>query len=95
MSYCIEAGVKGIICFGFGVTLREGNREYFYSKLDDHFPGLKQTYMSKYGLSYNLESDNHGNLMARFIELCKQHNIMHNPNEVFQYLHEFPETKSR
>ena len=41
LDYCIEAGVYGIICFGMSLTLRDGNREYFYQQLDRHFPGLK------------------------------------------------------
>ena len=42
LGYCFEAEVKGIICFGIGLTLREGDREYFYKKLDEHFPGLRE-----------------------------------------------------
>jgi len=34
VDYCVRAGVKAIICFGIGLTLREGNREYFYDSLD-------------------------------------------------------------
>ncbi|MCR4733407.1 MAG: radical SAM protein [Treponema sp.] len=34
VDLCARAGVKAIICFGIGLTLREGNREYFYSALD-------------------------------------------------------------
>ncbi|GAB1402192.1 radical SAM protein [Elusimicrobiota bacterium] len=34
LDYCIEAKVYGILCFGIGLTLREGNREYFYKQLD-------------------------------------------------------------
>lgn len=49
LSYCIEAGVKGIICFDMGVTLRDGDREYFYHALDQHFPGLKQRYIRTCG----------------------------------------------
>ncbi|MCF0106610.1 MAG: hypothetical protein HUJ53_07600 [Holdemanella sp.] len=45
LNCCIEAKVYGIICFGFWLTLREGNREYFYQKLDEHFPGLKEKYI--------------------------------------------------
>lgn len=54
LDYCVEAGVKGIICFGMGLTLREGNWEYFYKQLDRHFPGLKEQYIRKYGNSYML-----------------------------------------
>lgn len=34
VDYCVQAGVHAIICFGIGLTLREGNREYFYAALD-------------------------------------------------------------
>ena len=35
-----------------GLTLRKGNREYFYSQLDRHFPGMKEKYIQTYGLQY-------------------------------------------
>ncbi len=54
LDYCIKAKVYGIICFGFDVTLREGNREYFYQKLDEHFPDLKEKYIKTYQDSYVL-----------------------------------------
>ena len=41
LNYCAEAKVYGIVNFGMGMTLREGNREYFYRRLDRLFPGLK------------------------------------------------------
>lgn len=63
LGYCIEAKVHGIICFGMGLTLREGNREYFYKKLDVHFPGMKARYISHYGNSYEVVSPNHNKLM--------------------------------
>lgn len=44
LNCCIEANVYGIICFDMGLTLREGNREYFYEKLDKHFPGMSERY---------------------------------------------------
>ena len=45
LELCQEAKVYGVICFGMGLTLREGNREYFYQQLDRWFPGLKEQYM--------------------------------------------------
>ena len=33
LNYCIENNVYGILCFGMGLTLREGNREYYYKQL--------------------------------------------------------------
>jgi len=36
----------------FGVTLRTGSRDYFYQKLDVHFPGMKDKYLQAFGQSY-------------------------------------------
>ena len=91
LNYCIEARVHGIICFGMGLTLREGNREYFYKKLDEHFPGLKARYIKNYGNSYNVESPNHKKLMDIIEPECHTHEIIIDPNQCFSYLHEFEE----
>lgn len=85
-DYCIKAHVKGIICFDMGVTLREGNREYFYSKLEQHFPGLKETYINKYGNSYILSSPQNKHLMRIFHQICEENGIMHDHEEIFDYL---------
>lgn len=91
LDYCIEAKVHGIICFGMGLTLREGNREYFYKKLDEHFPGLKARYIKTYGNSYEVGSPNNNKLMAIFKHECSSHGILYDPNKCFSYLHEFEE----
>ena len=90
LDYCIDSNVKGIICFGMGMTLREGNREYFYSKLDKHFPGLKEKYIKTYGNSYGIASQNQKELMKIFYKRTNENKIMNNPDEIFEYLHEFP-----
>ncbi len=94
LDYCVEADVRGIICFGMGVTLREGDREYFYEALDKHFPRMKGRYHQKYGYAYEVNSDNHPELMKLFRETCQEHGIMCEVDEVFRYLHEFPEDKN-
>lgn len=86
LEYCIQAKVYGIICFNFGLTLREGNREYFYEKLDEHFPGLKEKYMRLYGSSYEVISPNHPKLMRLFKEICQKNHIVSNVNEIFHYM---------
>ena len=91
LDACIEANVKGIICFGMGMTLREGSREYFYSALDKHFNGLKQRYISAYGNSYELVSPNNARLMSIFEEKCRTHGIMYRIDDCFAYLNELPE----
>jgi len=91
LDYCIQAGVKGIICFDMGLTLREGNREYFYRKLDQHFPGMKQRYISAFGDSYYCTSPDNRKLMKIFRNVCKENGIMYNTEEIFDYLHAFEE----
>lgn len=91
LNYCIEAKVKGIICFGMGMTLREGNRECFYEKLDEHFPGMKERYQRSFGLDYSIPSPRQKELMKIFRETCKAHGIMCNNNEIFEYLNSFEE----
>jgi DNA repair photolyase len=86
IDYCIEAGVKGIINFGMGLTLRDGNREYFYAALDRHFPGMKEKYIRTYGDSYGLMSPANGELMALFHRRCGSAGIMHGNEEIFNYL---------
>ncbi len=91
LDYCIQAGVHGIICFGIGLTLREGDREYFYAALDKHFPGMKEKYIQKYGYSYQLPSENNNELMKIFVNKCKENNILYSTDECFRYLYDFPE----
>lgn len=91
LEYCIEAGVYGILCFGMGVTLREGNREYFYQQLDRLFPGMKERYIRTYGMQYMLESPQNAKLMRLFHETCERHGIVHNNDRIFEYLNTFEE----
>ena len=91
LDYCIQAGVKGIICFDMGLTLRSGNREYFYKKLDQHFPGMKQKYIAAFGDSYYCTSDKNRQLMKIFRSVCRESGIMSNTDEIFEYLHNFEE----
>lgn len=89
MDYCTEAKVKGVICFGIGLTLRQGNREYFYKQIDKNFPGLKNQYIRTYGNSYEIASPNHEKLINIVNSRCKKENIMYNKDEIFSYLHKF------
>lgn len=89
LRYCIDAKVRGIICFGIGLTLRDGDREYFYSRLDKHFPNMKERYIYTYGNSYQLTSNNNNVLMNRISEVCRNHGIMFGVENVFSYLRKF------
>lgn len=91
LKECIAAGVHGIICFGIGMTLRAGSREYYYAALDRHFSGLRQRYEQEFGMKYEIISPNHLRLMQIFHETCESHGILHTPEQCFAYLHEFPD----
>ncbi len=91
LDMCVKAGVYGVICFGMGLTLREGNREYFYKQLDKLFPGLKERYIRSFGNQYIIESPNNACLMRLFHQTCQKHGIEHDNERIFRYLNEFEE----
>ena len=91
LDMCVRAKVKGIMNMGMGVTLREGDREYFYEALDKHFPGMKGRYHRKYGYAYEIPSDHNALLMGILQETCHKHGIVCEADAIFQYLHTFPE----
>lgn len=88
---CAEAGVFGIVSFGMGLTLRSGDREYFYMQLDRHFPGLKQRYISEFGNAYELASPNEARLWTVFDEECERYGIVSDQARIFRFLRELPE----
>ncbi len=94
LDYCVRAKVKGIINLDMGVTLRDGNREYFYKKLDEHFPGLKEKYIRMYGNSYQLSSPNSRQLNMIYKSECIKNGIMCDVNECFEYLNKYEDKYS-
>lgn len=91
LDLCIEAKVYGIICFGMGLTLREGNQEYFYQQLDRLFPHMKEKYIQRYGNQYIINSPNNHKLMQLFHQKCKDNGIIHDNDQIFNYLSTFEE----
>ena len=91
LNECVRVGVKGIVSFGMGLTLREGDREYFYEALDRHFPGLKEKYIREYGYAYELPSPNTPGLIKMFNKICKENGMLYKPDDVFSYINDLPE----
>ena len=91
LDMCVEAKVRGVLCFGMGVTMREGNREYFYRQLDRHFPNIKQRYIREFGNNYVVNSPKNNVLMKLYHRTCSENGIMHSADEIFEYLHRFEE----
>lgn len=94
LEMCAEAKVYGVLCFGMGLTLREGNREYFCGQLDRQFPGLSEVYRQRYGYQYEVESPNAVHLMRLFHETCEKYGIVNNNDAIFAYLHRFEEKET-
>ncbi|MEE3473417.1 MAG: radical SAM protein [Butyrivibrio hungatei] len=91
LNECVRVGVKGIIDFGMGLTLREGDREYYYAALDKYFPGMKERYIRRYGNAYELQSPNAKELMGLFQRICKDNGILSTPDECFGFMQELPD----
>ena len=91
LGACAEVGVRGVICFDMGLTLREGDREYYYAALDRHFPGLKARYIREYGNRYELPSPRRDRLMALFRDFCEAKDMLWRVEDCFAYLNHFPE----
>ncbi|MBQ3263292.1 MAG: radical SAM protein [Oscillospiraceae bacterium] len=91
LEYCFDAGVKGVVCFGMGLTLRDGNREYFYAALDRHFPGLSDEYRRRFGNAYEAASPNTERLLRLFHAECEKHGVLHEPDDCFRYIAALPE----
>lgn len=89
LNYCAEAKVYGIINFGMGLTLRQGSREYFYARLDKHFPGLKDRYIREFGLAYEIASPHAQRLETLFHHTCEKLGLVHDNDNIFRYLNEF------
>ena len=91
LEECVRVGVKGIVCYNMGLTLRDGDREYYYAALDKHFPGMKEKYRKRYGNAYELPSPNAGHLMKVLYGICSKNGIISKPEECFRYIQEFPD----
>ena len=90
LNECARVGVRGVIDFGMGLTLREGDREYYYAALDRHFPGLARKYAERYGNAYEVPSPNADKLMALFRDICQANGMLYRPEDCFAFLNELP-----
>lgn len=95
LDYCFDAGVKGIVLFNAGLTLRDGDREYYYRALDRHFPGLSDEYRKRYGNAYEVNSPDSEKLMRIFRSECEKHGVLHDPDACFRYIAEIPDRQTQ
>lgn len=91
LDWCFDAGVKGIVCWNAGMTLRSGDREYYYRALDRHFPGLSEKYRLRYGDAYEVNSPDNERLMRLFHTACEKRGVLHDPDACFRYIESLPQ----
>jgi len=91
---CQAAGVYGIVTFGIGLTLRDGDRQYFYKQLDRHFPGLKERYIRRYGDAYELPVPEEPKLMALVRQECEKTGMEWRTDRIFAYLRQFEDNQA-
>ena len=94
LEYCFAAGVEAIVNFGMGVTLREGDREYFYAQLDRHFPGMKERYIRAFGNRYECLSPNAPRLERIFREECRKRGVLWEAEAAMGWLMEFEDRQA-
>ena len=76
-----ESGAKFIHTY-YGMTLREGNREYFYKNLDIHFPDLKKKYQMRYGYEYHCKARHYKELRRMFESECKKYGLLYRMKDI-------------
>lgn len=91
MELCKEAGCYGILQFGIGLTLRDGDRQYYYQKLDAHFPGLRERYERTYGNAYELPVPASRRLLGILRDECRKNGMEYDAGRIFEYMNLFEE----
>jgi DNA repair photolyase len=69
-----ESGAEYVLA-SFGMTLRDRQRAYYYEKLDQHFPGLRQRYERRFGNQYGCSADHADDLRALSAKLCAEYQL--------------------
>lgn len=90
LDCCINENVKGVLNLDMGLSLRKGNREYFYRKLDENFPGLKDKYVKEFQDREFIYGRNYKKLKGIIKKRCQKHQMLYKQEDIFEYIHEFP-----
>ncbi len=66
----------------FGVTLRQNQRDWYFEKLDEHFPSVKQKYIDTFGSAYECRSPKSKELWKLFQFECDKLGILYKMNDI-------------
>lgn len=67
---------------GFGVTLRDNQRAYFYKQLDTYFPGKRALYEQHYHNTYSCDSLHRTELFELFRTECEKAGILYRMKDI-------------
>jgi DNA repair photolyase len=76
-----ESGAK-FVYPAFGVTLRQNQRSWYYKKLDELFPSLKQKYIKQYGDNYECRSPKATELWKLFQKACDDCGLLYRMDDI-------------
>ena len=79
-----EAGAKFVYTY-MGMTLRQGSREYYYNRLDNSFPGVKEQYIKRYGNRYNVPSPKYKKLWNVLTAECERLSLLYDMRAIIQH----------
>jgi len=79
-----DAGAKFVYTY-MGMTLRQGNREYFYDHIDKVFSGVKEKYMKRFGIRYNCPSPNYKKLWSAFSAECERLGLLYDMKAIIHH----------
>jgi DNA repair photolyase len=65
-----------------GMTLRAGNREYYYENLERHFPGVKEQYIKHFGERYSCASPQARKLWKLFTDECGRAELRYHMHDI-------------
>lgn len=78
-----ECGAR-FIYPAFGVTLRQNQRDWFYDKLGETFPCVKEKYIAAFGNTYECHCPNHKELWKIFGRECENYGIIYKMDEIIR-----------
>lgn len=70
---------------GFGVTLRQNQREWFYAQLDKHFPGIREKYERTFGEAYSCHSPRSRTLYKLLSDECRSKGMLYKMEDIIRH----------
>lgn len=79
-----DAGA-GFVSPSFGLTLRENQRDFYYDKLKERWPGLDERYRRTYGEKYSCDSPKAKSLYYAFCDECVKQGMLYRMEDIISF----------